>query len=382
MTKKYDYIVAGAGAAGLSLIIHLIESGKFKDKKILLVDRVQKNLNDRTWCFWESSHGIFESIVYKRWQKLWFYSNWYSSLNNIGPYTYKLIRGIDFYNYCFKIIREQVNIDIQYGEVQSCFSDKHETGIVLNGENIFADYVFNSIQFEQPKAEKRYQYLLQHFKGSFIQTEEKIFNPSEATLMDFRVDQQHGTTFVYVMPFSSTEALVEYTIFSPAVLGQDEYDKGIKEYCNNHLKLSRYNILSEEFGVIPMTDHPFRSAQHHIINIGTAGGQTKASSGYTFQFIQKNSAAIAGALITTGAPFFKTSVLSKRHAWFDSVLLNILAKNKMSGEKIFSLFMKRNTLNEVLKFLDNETSMMEELKIISPLPKLIFSKAALQTFFR
>src|SRR4051812_4932881 len=115
MIAKYDYIIAGAGASGLSLLVHLINSGKFSSKKILLTDLAPKTKNDRTWCFWEKEPGLFESVVYKRWHKLWFHSSTFSSLNNIDPYTYKLIRGIDFYNYCFSLIEKEKNITVAYG---------------------------------------------------------------------------------------------------------------------------------------------------------------------------------------------------------------------------------------------------------------------------
>src|SRR5688500_13885450 len=102
--NRYDYIIAGAGAAGLSLLTHMINSGNFADKKILLVDRTPKNQNDRTWCFWEKDNGLFESIVFRRWSNMWFHGDDGSSkLHDILPYQYKMIRGIDFYKHCFKL---------------------------------------------------------------------------------------------------------------------------------------------------------------------------------------------------------------------------------------------------------------------------------------
>ena len=53
-------LFSGAGCASLSLLMRMIRSGKFTDKKILLIDKEQKNKNDRTWCFWETQNGFFE----------------------------------------------------------------------------------------------------------------------------------------------------------------------------------------------------------------------------------------------------------------------------------------------------------------------------------
>ena len=103
--SRFDYIVAGAGASGLSLVMHIIDSGNFKDKTILLVDNSRKKHNDRTWCFWEKTPGLFEPVVYKRWSMMWFHGvNNASKLHNISPYEYKMIRGLDFYDFCFEEI--------------------------------------------------------------------------------------------------------------------------------------------------------------------------------------------------------------------------------------------------------------------------------------
>ena len=115
--QEYDFIFLGAGCASLSIVMRMINSGKFADKKILLIDKEPKTENDRTWCFWENQDGFFEEIVYKKWDTISFLSDSFSSDMNIAPYKYKMIRSIDFYQHCFRKIEQQKNIDIFYGEV-------------------------------------------------------------------------------------------------------------------------------------------------------------------------------------------------------------------------------------------------------------------------
>jgi len=196
--------------------------------------------------------------------------------------------------------------------------------------------------------------------------------------MDFRVSQQHGTTFVYIMPFSETKALVEFTLFSGKLLEPLQYDEGLKDYITKFLAVDSYKILEEEFGVIPMTNHKFPSSKGSIINIGTAGGQTKASSGYTFRFIQKHSARIVENLVKRGNPFIPMHRGPRRFKFYDSTLLYILKHNKLAGDKIFTKLFKKNKPQQVLRFLDNESSVVDELKIISSLPTMPFLKAALK----
>lgn len=373
-SPKYDYIIAGAGCAGLSLAVHMVQSGKFSNKKILLVDKAPKRENDRTWCFWQQEESLFESLVSKNWNRLWFYGEDFTSQLDIRPYQYKMIRGIDFYEHCFQVIRSNRNFDILFGNIQSVFSDT-DTGIVIDGEKIFAGHVFNSILFENPKLNRNEYRLLQHFKGWVVETEEDCFDEKLATLMDFRISQEYGTSFCYVLPFNSKQALVEYTLFSESLLQQDEYDETLKNYLQAFLQINSYKVIEKEFGVIPMTNHGFAASQGDIINIGTAGGQTKGSSGYTFNFIQKHSKEIVDSIIATGKPIVKAK--PKRFEFYDGVLLKVLTEGKVSGRKIFTELFKKNPTNRVLKFLDNETALSEEVKIISSLPTLPFLKAGI-----
>lgn len=375
----YDYIITGSGAAGLSLLVHLINTGKFTGKHILLIDREPKDKNDRTWCFWEKGEGLFEPVVFKRWNSVWFHDKEDSVLHELFPYQYKLIRGIDFYHYCFGIISSQSNIRIEYGRVESCVSDDSGTYVMLDGRKISAGYIFNSILFDKPRIDSKHRLLLQHFKGWTIETVTPVFDESRATLMDFRVEQNNeDTTFVYVMPFSETRALVEFTVFGQYLLREEVYEQALRHYCGEYLHISKYTIMEKESGVIPMTDYRFAKKINNIINIGTAGGQTKPSSGYTFNFIQKNSKTITDALVKTGKPFIREPVFNRRFALYDHTLLNILADHSFPGWQIFSILMGSNKMSEVMKFLDNETSLAEELKIIRNLPKGIFLRAALQ----
>lgn len=373
---QYDYIIAGAGAAGLSLLVRMIRSGKFTHKKILIVDREQKNRNDRTWCFWEREEDLFEEIVYCKWDQIWYHGPGFSKLFDIAPYRYKMIRGIDFYQYCFSIIAGAGNVTVAYGSITDMHSHAGSTWLLLDGCKITARYIFSSI-VSPPVIKAKELYLQQHFKGWIIQTQQPLFDPQQATLMDFRVQQQHGTAFVYAMPFAPDRALVEYTLFTANLLQQHQYDEGLKDYIENYLHCSSYSVQEEEFGVIPMTNRQFPVRQSDIIYLGTAGGQTKASSGYTFRFIQKHTAALVDALLTNPGKLTLPHT-SRRYPFYDSVLLNVLATGKASGASIFTTLFTRNPPHRIFRFLDNESSPADDLKVIASLPTRPFLKAAIE----
>ncbi|MDP3392383.1 lycopene cyclase family protein [Sediminibacterium sp.] len=386
MNKQYDYIIAGAGCAGMSLLMRMVVDPFFASKKILVVDADAKQQNDRTWCFWETKPDLFESIVHHQWTKLNFYSNHYSSELSIDPYTYKMIRGLDFYNYVKTNALAAPNIEWRKASVKKLVDTTFEfigtndlAGVELvDGEIIYAEYVFSSILFEPIKAAADEYHFLQHFKGWEIKTVTDCFDSSKAVFMDFRVGQEQGTTFMYVLPTSANTALIEYTLFTEQLLADDDYNAALKKYIAEQLHINDFEILHEEKGVIPMTTKKFSYAKGRNIFIGIAGGQAKASSGYAFKFIQKRTAQLIEAIkkgkdLTYG----KTMNDTKGHL-YDAVLLHVLHFHKMPGDEIFAAIFKGNKANNVLAFLDNESSILTDLKIMSSVPTRIFLPAALK----
>lgn len=382
MNQHYEYIISGAGLAGLSLLMRLMQHKAFNHKKILVVDKAPKNQNDHTWCFWEQQPGLFEPAVYHQWQQVHFYSSHYSSLIDLAPYHYKMIRSIDFYNYVLEEAAKHANIIFKYATVEAAGNEGSKGLVIAGGERFTADYVFNSILFAKPVIPANKYYLLQHFKGFVIETKKSVFNPSEATLMDFRVSQHHGATFVYLLPVSPNRALVEYTLFTKELLPDNEYTSALHDYISTYLKINDYTIIDEEYGVIPMTDVAFVRQIGRIINIGTAGGRTKGSSGYTFQFIQKHSEKLISEILKYGYPKNEESFMNKRFKIYDSTLLNILSNNKLPCNKIFADLFQKNPVDRVLRFLDNETTLEDEINIMSTLPQSVFMKAAWHEIFK
>lgn len=377
--KQYDYIIIGAGCAGLSLLMRILD--KDSNAKVLLLDKSKKDINDRTWCFWEKGDGYFDDIVYCQWNKLCFSSSGDYEQLNTGGYTYKMIRGIDFYEHCFNRIKQSPGVDFQIAAIQSIKVQGTQCCIAGGNASIHAEtpFVFNSIP-EELKIDPQKVYLLQHFKGWVIRTNED--HKIKPCLMDFRVDQSNRTAFVYTFPLDSKTALVEYTLFSPAVLPDENYNIALAEYIETILQLDRYTIEHVESGVIPMTNHRFPFYKDGMYYIGSAGGQIKPSSGYTFNFIQKQSAYIASQLKTDAQGLKNGNASPVRFKLYDSILLKILNDNIMPGKEIFTKLFQRVPAHLIFKFLDNETSFAEEIKILNSMPSKIFLPVAVNELMR
>ncbi|ALL06032.1 hypothetical protein AQ505_11335 [Pedobacter sp. PACM 27299] len=374
--EHFDYIIAGGGCAGRSLAVRILPYIQASNKRVLLVDYEEKKSNDRTWCFWEEHPDVFEPAVYRKWDRLSFASKFLHQELDIKPYQYKMIRGLDFYAHTDQLLADQPQLIRLQGKVEKQYTEKDQAYVVIDGKTFSADYVFSSIPQVQEKKPDRYQYFLQHFEGWLIETEGNTFDQECATLMDFNTSQQAGTSFVYVLPLSSNRALVEYTIFSKQELAPEDYSAALQQYIQEQLKCMQYTIIEKEHGVIPMTDHPIKRQQERIIYLGTAGGFTKGSTGYTFRFIQKHTAAIVKQLMESGHPNLP-AISSPRFALYDATLLHLLDSERISGEEIFSRMFEKNSARKILKFLDNESTLLEEVQIFSTLQKTEFAMALL-----
>ena len=374
----YDYIIIGAGAAGLMLADAIGNDGFFDNKSILLLDKDAKKTNDRTWCYWEKGEGEFDTIVSKTWKYIYFGGQKFSNRFNISPYRYKLIRGIDFYETYLHRINSYPNINFQQEEVYDIV-DSEKTAKVITKENAFsANQVFNSIfDYKEIIYQKKYPVLQQHFIGWFVKTQKTVFTQDQATFMDFSVPQKGNTRFMYVLPFSENEALVEYTLFSETPLSSEEYEIAIKQYLNEKLNCTNFQILEKERGNIPMTCYDF--SQHNtnnVVRIGTAGGWAKASTGYTFYNTSKKTKALINHL--KKGRVLKSFDKKGKFWYYDLLLLDILFKKNSKGQYIFETLFKNRPPQLIFKFLDEETSFWEDLKIISGCPKKEFLRAFME----
>ncbi|KAB8154860.1 lycopene cyclase [Kordia sp. TARA_039_SRF] len=371
---KYDYIIAGSGCAGLSLLYRILNDNDLHQKQILVIDKSQKNKNDRTWCFWEKGEGIFEEIVTHQWETLEFLSDDFQRQFAMENYRYKMIQGIDFYNFVLAIAKKRKNVTLLSETITNITSVDGKARVTTENAEYSATYVFNSTSLFYPKMDTKNS-LLQHFEGWVIKTSTPVFDASVGRLMDFRLSQEHGATFMYVLPTSETEALVEYTLFTEKVLEKEQYKSALKAYIKDYLQIDDYEIKHTEFGVIPMSLAKFSRKvpdEKNIINLGTAGGFTKASSGYTFQFVQKHTEKIINLLKEGKHPNPKLTFRDKMFQWYDRTLLEVILSDKMQGKDIFATIFKNRDIETILAFLGNESSVWEDMKVMSCLPIMPF----------
>ena len=384
MTENYfDFIICGGGASGLLLLKALREDPFFNDLSILLIEKEIKNTNDRTWSYWETTGGLFDSLLTKKWSKAQFCSKGRSLVFDLDPYQYKMLRSASFYDGIREKFSKMKNTSFLQAEIKSLDSKKMITEILTSQGKFKSKKVFNSLFDAKPLInQKKYPVLQQHFVGWFIKTKKSSFDSSKVVFMDFNIPQIKETRFIYLLPIDEHNALVEYTLFSEKLLKHETYETGIKTYLHS-VGIKEYEIKEKEQGNIPMTCFPFEKYNcKSLIHIGTAGGWTKASTGFTFMNTRRNIDRLIPLLKTEEN--LNTFRVKNRFRFYDLLFLDVLKRYNAYGSKLFSRMFEKNPPVRIFRFLDEKTNFIEELKILSSFSstqKIWFLKALFRRLF-
>ena len=350
--KEFDYIILGGGCAGLSLAYELDINKKLKDKTLAIVETRDEYKRDKTWSFWKVFPHNFEDCVKKSWNNFTINSPNETKYIECKTTPYQTIDSELFYNKILSKLKLNKNITF--------FKNINE----VNKSN---SIIFNSVAKYDDQKNK----LWQHFCGVEIETDKEFFDDEIFNLMDFACDQRNKVHFFYTLPFTKNKALVETTWISE--LDNDnlkDYDQQIDNYLSNHLNIRNCKINYKEEGAIPL----FRQKsikKLNEINIGSAGGMTRLSTGYTFLNIQEQSKYIRENIDNINK--VKLFQINKKYDFLDNIFLKVLKKNSSQMGNIFYK-MFDSSPSSIINFLSNKSSLFEDLEIISKMPKSIFLK--------
>ena len=380
-TTVYDYAIIGAGAAGLHIALAMSDESWFEDKKILILEKDHKNSNDKTWCYWEKGEGKWDSIIKHSWRSGKFITQEINIDLHLPPYRYKMLHALNFYNHAKNKINAKKNFHWITAEVQDA---AHEEWINIKtaGNTYFAKQVFDSqIDPNFYQSKDHYIRLLQHFKGWYLKTDDEVFDPATFVMMDYRIKLKDSTSFIYILPTAKNEALVEFTFFSPNLVDDEVYDEYLNKYVREVLNLSSFSIEKMEQGIIPMSNYPFHnSSQERILKIGTAGSWIKPSSGYSFKKAERSAHQIVQN-IKSGNPVDK-GLYQKKYNIYDTLFLDVLNEYNELGEELFTTMYQKNGIHHIFRFLDEETSLAEDIAIMASFKLKPFMRAILNQYFK
>jgi lycopene beta-cyclase len=375
---KFDIIIAGAGAAGLSLLWRIKKSPSLNDQKVLVIDQSFEPANDKTWCFWEDIELPDTDLIHHEWNNITVRIGKSEYSETLERHTYKCLKSKDFSEYILNEARSNDQFTFLEADIIN-FSSNDEYARVHTSEGTFeSKKIFQSVLkphgFNNLKVDIS---LLQHFLGWEIKCNDHLFDPGIATIMDFDVPQMKGTSFIYLLPFSEKKALVEYTIFSKSPIQKNQYRREISNYLASRFNLteSKYSIEREEFGVIPMEDRRYPSQFCKFVwNVGMAGGNAKPSTGYTFSRIQRQSDGIIKSL-ESGKRIELKPTSSYRYRVYDIMMLYLLEFERDNALKAFEYLFRKNDFDRVFEFLSEESTLFNELAIFSKMPYMPFFRS-------
>ena len=351
--KEFDYVIIGGGCAGLSLAYELDLHKKLENKTLAIIEPRDEYKRDKTWSFWKVIDHNFNDCVKKSWKNFSINSPTETKHLKCDNYPYQSIDSELFYKKINDVLKQNKNINF-YKNIKD-----------INTDNSF---IFNSV----PSFKINKNNIWQHFHGIEIETQDSFFDDTIINLMDFNCDQRNNVHFFYTLPFRDNKALIETTWLSKDNDNSlKDYDNQIKDYINNQLRLKNYKVTYTEEGSIPMF-YPNNVKEKNKINIGTAGGMTRLSTGYTFLNIQDQSKYIRENIENIkNVNIFE---IGRKYQLLDKIFLSVLKRHPQEMPDIFFKMFNSYT-NPVIKFLSNKSSILEDLLIILKMPKWMFIKA-------
>lgn len=373
-------VILGAGLAGLSLAVALRRARN--PAPLVLIDRRTRWDHDRTWCTWLTGPLRFAELASHRW------SSWRAAAHVGDDQAVQHSRRHPYIHLASDAVYEaalgeladapdvELRTDVQVLGVESGPASPRVT--TTNG-TFDAARVFDAMGPGSPLLRGRppgTTELAQRFLGWEVETDRPVFTPETATLMDFRAPAPDCLVFIYVLPFSTTRALVEHTtIGTGAVAAAARRDALSAELSERH-GVREWDVVREEKGHIPMSTFPFPAHRGPGLHaVGAAAGAIRPSSGYAFSRIQRHVDRIVAAL-ATGAEL-PGSVAPSRYRVLDRIFLRALTDGA-HGEELFLRLMAGVSGDVFARFMTDRSSAADEARVLAVLPPLTMTAAALR----
>lgn len=369
-----NIIVVGGGCAGMQLINALLKLPAEQTGNILLIES-NREIIHKSWCFWTNKKSAYDFLISKYWSELKFGSACSDLSREITPYRYNYINSELFFEYHHQLISNSARVRVVYEKVKTFKSVNGLKQVITLNNQYHSRHVYSSL-IDYTNINYNRILLWQHFKGWFIKTDKAVFNANQATLMDFNIAQDRASHFMYVLPFSETEALIEFTSFSKMNCYSDQiYDSYLGKYISEKFNCF-YKVIKEEKGKIPMTDFKFPPcSKEGIIHIGSAAGSIKPSTGYAFNRISVHTEYLIKCFVKNNKDI-NENYGSPRFHFYDTLLLQIIKNDPEKVSVVMDQLFSQNSFNQILSFLDENTSLLQEISLFNTLPKQLFLKEA------
>ena len=375
MKQKFDIGIIGAGLSGLTLGNSLLNK---KIKNFILFEKEKKTKNDKTYSFW-SGPGLFDikktfSVKPKKeWSQIEIKVKGASYKIDLGDYKYACYSSESVLSELYKKLTRK-GVKVERGcVIKQLKKNQNDWEIELKSKKILLKNIIDSRP--NTKFDDKYPSLKQVFVGSEIISTKKVFDENVVTLMDF-YDSNKDVIFTYILPFSKTKALIETTFFS--------YDINFRQVEKLHkLTLKKFDIKEitrTEKAVLPMSPYTNAKLENQYFRIGNFAGASRPASGYAFTRI-----ALWANQIETKKEFCVEMINQKQNYltnWLDKIFLSVLRSDPQKAPEIFKIFFTKVPIASSVRFLSDQSRLVDYLVIILKLPKLVMLRGVINLYVK
>ncbi len=382
MQTEFDLIIIGAGCAGLSLGMQLASLQAQAPRTLLLEPRIAYE-NDRTWCFWGDEQTPFAALARHSWQRFSVNNAVSRALVDCSATPYRLLNAADFYTQALEAIASNTALDLKTGI--SLTAEPSLTQGRWHLHTTGGSFSANAIVDTRPLPTQQLSEttLWQSFLGCELEFQEPRFDPTSAQLMDFYPETEAFVGFNYVLPVSTTRALVEFTVFASKIYDQAELVSYLDAQVEKLAGGRPYQRLRNEYGLIPMgVGQPKGTAtpaeQHpSYVRVGLTAGAARPATGYAFQRIQRWALACKQSIQKNGLPVGHQpdSFVIRQ---MDAIFLNVLRHHPELGPELFMRLFSKVSSEKLIRFLSDQGRVSDYLAVILSLPRGLFMKSACQ----
>jgi lycopene beta-cyclase len=370
--KNVQVVIIGGGCAGLSLGSRLAQTPK-APSTIIIEPRVEY-AEDRTWCFWSNEGSHHNHLPLTRWSKVHVSYRESMVTVNLKRDRYQMLRSMDFYQDKCESIAKSTDVELQMGEKVTTVTRSMdgywitETNVGVYRSEFVIDTRPMGAGADSPPC------LWQTFLGLEIECDQSTFDCDTAHLMDFADVVDGNIPFIYLLPVSDRQALVELTSISRNRLDPETMVGDLRIAITKMVGAANYRIVRTESGAIPMgLAQIARDRASTYVNIGVTEGSARPSSGYAFCRIQRWADACCESLLN-GKPPLNPLIDSAIVRFMDKVFLQVVRNQPHMGPEIFVRMFKNVPMSRLIRFLIDKPTVVDAISIIASLPKIVFLK--------
>lgn len=373
--KSTKLLIIGGGCAGLSLARRLAESSA--SCPTIVIEPRTHYVDDRTWCFWGNQKQGIGDLPLHSWSWIGLSDGKSRVRRSVAQTPYQMLNSIDFYRDAVNRITAGSDVELRLGT--SAYSTRSSASGGWQSETsdgtIWSEFVIDTRPHRDTTADPL---LWQSFVGYEIDCPLANFESETAELMQFLPAGPTSIDFVYVLPTSSTQALIEFTRISTSWAGPGEITRHLLDQIERLYGGHPYEIIRKEQGSIPMGQPAVTTVPSTLVRVGVTAGSARASSGYTFSRIQRWAEACSQTLLAGGVPIGPLPD-SRLLMFMDAIFLRVLKRHPELGPRLFMAMFRRVPAPRLLRFLTDCPSGIDALWLIACLPKLPFLRACFQS---